>query len=159
MKKNRSKRVLFISSAGGHLFQLLQMEPLFNKFEYLLVTEKQETTTELKESYDVKFLLGGTRKNLFIFLFRFTLNILKSFVIFLRFRPHFVITTGVHTAVPMCYIAKIFGRKVIYFETFARVLDKTLAGRLVYPIADLFFVQWESMLNIYPKAIFKGGLY
>jgi hypothetical protein len=59
----------------------------------------------------------------------------------------------------MCYWGKMLGKKIIYFETFARVTDKTISGKLVYPIADLFFVQWESMLKIYPKALYKGGLY
>lgn len=159
MKKKKNKRIIFISSAGGHLFQLLQLEPLFDKFECLLVTEKKETTLELQESYNVKFLLEGTRKNFLAFLFRFGVNILKSLTLFIQFKPGYIITTGVHTSVPMCYIAKLFGRKVIYFETFARISDKSLAGKLVYPIADLFFVQWENMLKVYPKAIYKGALY
>lgn len=157
MKK--SKRIIFISSAGGHLYQLLQLEPMFDKYEYLLVTERLKTTIELEEKYNVKYLIGGTRKNFFTFIFRFVFNILKSSIIFIKFRPDFVISTGVHTAVPMCYIAKIFRKKVIFFETFAKVTDKTLSGKMVYPIADLFFVQWESMLNVYPNAIYKGGLY
>jgi len=159
MKKNKTKKIIFISSAGGHLYQLLQLEPLFHKFEYLLITEKKSTTVELKESYNVQYLLEGTRKNMVFYLFRFGINVIRSLFILLKFRPGYIITTGVHTAVPMCYLAKLFGKKIIYFETFARVNDKTLSGRLVYPIADLFFVQWESMLEIYPKAIYKGGLY
>ena len=155
MKKSKNKKIIFISSAGGHLYQLLQLEPLFDKFQYLLVTEKKDTTIELKESYNVKYLLEGTRVNIITYIFRFGINIIKSFFIIINFKPDYVISTGVHTAVPMCYLAKFFGKKVIYIETFARISDKTLAGKLVYPIADLFFVQWENMLNVYPKAIYK----
>ena len=78
---------------------------------------------------------------------------------FLRIRPDVIVSTGANTAVPMCYIAKIFGRKVIFIETFASSKKKTLSGILLYPIANAFFVQWESMLNLYPKAIYKGALY
>ena len=49
--------------------------------------------------------------------------------------------------------------KVIYLETFARVNDRSLTGRLVYPIADLFLVQWESLLEFYPKAKYVGGVF
>lgn len=153
------KKVLFISSAGGHLFQLLQLEPLFYKYDSLLVTEKLDTTTELEDNYNVKYLLGGTRKNLIPFLFSFSYNILKSLYLLITFNPKVIISTGVHTAVPMCFLGKILGKKIIYFETFARITDKTVAGKLVYPIADLFFVQWESMLKVYPEAKFLGGLY
>ena len=79
--------------------------------------------------------------------------------LFIKIRPNVIITTGTHTAVPMCYIGKIFRRKIIYIETFANSKTKTVAGRLVYPIADTFIVQWESMLELYPKAILGGWIY
>lgn len=59
----------------------------------------------------------------------------------------------------MCYIGKLFGSKIIYLETFANIKTKSLSGKLVYPIADLFLVQWESMLECYPKAVYVGGVY
>ena len=52
----------------------------------------------------------------------------------------------------------LFG-KIIYIETMANINRKTQTGRLIYPIADLFIVQWESMLKIYPKAIYGGFIF
>ncbi|MFQ7173025.1 MAG: hypothetical protein ACLRQF_13715 [Thomasclavelia ramosa] len=46
----------------------------------------------------------------------------------------------------------------MFIETFANITTKTLSGKLVYPIADLFLVQWEEMLELYPKAKYRGGL-
>ena len=77
----------------------------------------------------------------------------------LQLRPDVVVTTGTHTAVPMCYIAKLFGKKVIFIETFANSKTKTMAGKMIYPIADVFIVQWEEMLKLYPKAIYGGWIY
>ena len=59
----------------------------------------------------------------------------------------------------MCYIAKLSGKKIIYIETFANLESKTMTGRLVHAIADVFVVQWESMLKLYPDAIYLGGVY
>jgi hypothetical protein len=59
----------------------------------------------------------------------------------------------------MCYLAKLFGKKVIFIETFANSKTKTKAGSLVYPIADVFIVQWEYMLELYPNAILGGWIY
>ena len=53
---------------------------------------------------------------------------------------------------------EIIWQKVIFIETFANITTKTLSGKLVYPIADLFLVQWEEMLELYPKAKYRGGL-
>ena len=35
----------------------------------------------------------------------------------------------------------------------------TLTGRLLRPFADRFYVQWEELLEVYPKAIYVGGVY
>jgi beta-1,4-N-acetylglucosaminyltransferase len=153
------KKLLLISSIGGHLTQLLQLEPLFKQYDYHLVTEKSGITKELKKKHPVSFLVYGARNYLFRYLFKFSFNIIKSLFIFLKERPDVVITTGTHTAVPMCYIAKLFRKKVVYIESFAKSTSPNLAGRMVYPIADLFLVQWESMLKVYPKATYGGSIY
>ena len=59
----------------------------------------------------------------------------------------------------MCLLAKLFRKKVIYIETFANIKTKTITGRILYKIADLFIVQWESMLKLYPKAIYGGWIF
>lgn len=157
MKRNN---VLFISSTGGHLDELLQLKELFNKYDSFIVTEKTKSNIELKEHFNnVYYLVYGTRKFIIIYFFKFLFNIIKSFILFFKIKPRVVVTTGTHTAVPMCYIAKLFRRKVIYIETYANRNSKTLAGRMIYPIADTFIVQWEDMLKLYPKAKCFGSVY
>ena len=71
----------------------------------------------------------------------------------------YVVTTGAHVVGLMALIAKIFGSKVIYIETFANITSKTITGKLVYKFADLFIVQWESMKKLYPKATYGGWIF
>ena len=61
------KKVLFIASTGGHLNELLQLKPMFNKYNYHLITEKDETTINLKNEYKdkISYLKYGTRSKLF----------------------------------------------------------------------------------------------
>ncbi|HEX6923048.1 MAG TPA: PssD/Cps14F family polysaccharide biosynthesis glycosyltransferase [Bacillales bacterium] len=155
----KDKKILLISSIGGHLTQLLQLEPLFKDYDYRIVTEKSVVTEDLAKKYPMSFLVYGARNYPVRYLFKFSYNIFKSFFLFLRERPDIVITTGVHTAVPMCYIAKLFRKKVVFIESFAKSQSPTLAGRLVYPISDLFIVQWETMKKYYPKAVYGGSIY
>ena len=152
-------KVMFISSKGGHLSELKQLD--FEKYDYSVVTEKSESDKDLKEKYRDRahFLLYGTRRTPIRYFFILLFNFFKSLFLFLKIRPKVVVTTGTHTAVPMCYIAKMFRAKVIWIETFANRNTKTLAGRLVYPIADTFVVQWEEMKKIYPKAKYWGWIY
>ncbi len=154
------KKILFISSGGGHLEELLQLSELFSKCQYALITEKTPTTRYLKDRYEhVSYLLYGTKDHLIPYLFVFPINILISFFLFLKYSPDAVVTTGTHTAVPMCYIAHLFKRKVVFIETLANATKGTKAGRLVYPIADKFVVQWPSLLEVYPKAEYWGSIY
>ena len=154
------KKVMFISSGGGHLEELLQLKPLFDHYDYSLISEKTDTTLFLKRKYrNVSYLIYGTKDHLLPYLFIFPLNIILSFFLFLRYRPDYVVTTGTHTAVPMCFIAHLFSRKVIFIETLANISTPTKAGSMVYKIADLFIVQWEEMLKVYPKAEYWGNIF
>ena len=155
------KRVLFISSTGGHLNELLQLKPLFEKYDYHIVTEKDKTNENLKQIYGNKidYLPYGTRSKLFSYIFIYTFLILKTIYLYIKIRPQVIITTGTHTAGPMCYFGKIFGSKIIYIETYANINRKTVTGKLIYPISDLFIVQWEEMLKLYPKAVYGGPIF
>lgn len=156
----KNKKVLFISSTGGHLDELLQLKKLFSKYNSYIITEKTKSTISLKNEYqNVNYLVYGTKDHLISYIFKFIYNMIKSLILFIKIRPSVIVTTGTHTAVPMCYIGKIFFRKIIYIETFANSSSKTLTGKLIYPIANVFIVQWESMLKLYPKAIYGGWIY
>ena len=154
------KKVIFISSMGGHLTEMMQLKGIFKDYEYKIITEKHKSTIGLKSRYKSKidYLLTGNKDHMLRYIFVIPYNLIKSFVLFLKFKPDVIVTTGAHTCVPMCYIAKIFRKKVIYIESFANIETKTLTGRLIYPIADIFIVQWHSMLKLYPKAKYRGGL-
>ena len=86
-------------------------------------------------------------------------NTIKSFILYLKIRPKYIISTGAHTSGPMCLIGHIFGSKIIYIETFANSESKSRTGSIVYKFADLFIVQWESMLKLYPNAIYGGWIF
>ena len=156
----KNKKVLFISSTGGHLDELLQLKSLFKKYDSYIITEKTKSTVDLKNKYSkVNYLVYGSKDHFITYIFKFIYNVFKSLILFIKIRPKVIVTTGTHTAVPMCYIGKLFFRKIIYIETIANSETKTLSGKLVYPIADTFIVQWESMLKLYPKAIYGGWIY
>ena len=153
------KKVMFISSVGGHLTQIIQLKPLFDEYDYVLVTEKTDITKDMDKDYKIEYLVYGSRFYIFTYIFKFLFNVLKSIYLFFKYKPEVIVTIGTHTAVPMCYIAWVFRRKIIFIESFAKQQSPTLSGRLVYPIATTFVVQWESMLKHYPKAECWGWIY
>lgn len=157
MKRN----VLFISSTGGHLNELMQLSPMFEKYDYHIITEKTKSNLKSKEKYPGKvgYLVYGTKLHIFTYIFKLLYNCFKSLYYYIKFHPDYIITTGTHTAGPMCCIGKILGSKIIYIETFANIKTKTSTGKLIYHFADHFIVQWPSMKKLYPKAIDGGWIY
>ena len=155
------KKVLFISSTGGHLSELMQLKSMFDKYDFHIITEKTKSNMYLKDKYPkrVNYLVYGTRSNMLTYPFKLLYNCFKSLFFYLKVRPKVIITTGAHSVGPMCCIGKIFGSKIVYIETFANSETKSVTGKLVYKFADLFIVQWEDMLKLYPKATYGGWIY
>ncbi len=81
----------------------------------------------------------------------------ESFRIVVRERPALVISTGSRVAVPSVLISKLFGARVVWIETCGSV-DGSASGRVVYPFADLFLVQWPEQRRRWRKAQVTDGL-
>lgn len=151
------KKICFAASSGGHYEQLMMLEPLMKKYNSFIVTEKTKYKVSIGDN-KVYYLLQVNRKEI-LFLIAFITNFVKSFYIFVKEKPDAIICTGVLATIPLCILCKLFRKKVIYIESFAKINSPTLTGKIVYKFADLFLVQWESMLKVYPKAKYIGGIY
>lgn len=155
---NKKRKVCLISSSGGHFEQLLMLRKLSNYYDIFIVTEK---TKYNKKDKKIDYYLSQVNRKEILFIPKMLFNAFKSFIILLKEKPDVIITTGVLVSLPMLVIGKIFKKKIIYIESFAKINDPTMTGKLIYEkgIADGFYVQWENMLKFYPNAIYKGGIY
>lgn len=153
----KKKKLCFAASTGGHFEQLMMLRPLMGEYDSFILTEKTAYSVA-KEGDRVYYLSQVNRKEKSWF-FAMIKNSFQSLGIFLKERPDAIICTGVLAMIPMCLLCKLFGKKLIYLESFAKVTSPTETGKLLYKFADRFYVQWESMLEIYPNAIFLGGIY
>ena len=74
------KKVIFISSTGGHLNELLQLKPLMKEYDSYIITEKTKSNLSLKKKFNkVFYLVYGTRRNIFTFTLKLIFNTFKSF--------------------------------------------------------------------------------
>lgn len=155
MKKSNSRnvKICFVSSSGGHYEQLRQLKPLLSKYHGIWITEK----TDFSCSAD--YYLPSTGSNDIWVIWRMFIMTITTFYIWMKEKPDVVVTTGSLIAIPFLLLSKIFGKKSVYIETFARVRDGSRAGKLGYRIADLFIYQWEELGNVYPKGVYGGSIY
>jgi len=151
------KRICLIGSSGGHFEQLMMLKPLIDKHGGFIVTEKTDYIVSVKDiqTYYLKQVNRQEKK----FVFLMITNFIKSLKIFIKEKPDVVISTGALATIPMCMIGKMLKKKIIFIESFAKIDSPTLTGKFVYKFADQFYVQWESMLEVYPNAIYKGAIY
>lgn len=156
MAKDKIK-ICFAASSGGHFEQILMLKPLMEKYDSFVMTEKTAYKSEIKGT-KMYFLHQVNRKEL-AFPFEMIGNSFRSLYIFFKERPNVVITTGVLAMIPMCLLTKVFRKKLIYIESFAKVSSPTETGKLLYRFADRFYVQWPQMKEIYPNAVYLGGIY
>ena len=152
------KKICLISSSGGHFEQLLCLKPLSENFNVFFVTEK---TKYNKNDKKIKYFVKQVNRKEVFFIPNMIRIFFKSLYIYIKEKPDVIISTGVLSTIPMLFIGHFFKKKVIYIESFAKINSPTMTGKLIYKkkIANQFYVQWKSMLEFYPDAIYKGGIY
>jgi UDP-N-acetylglucosamine:LPS N-acetylglucosamine transferase len=145
------KKIGLICSAGGHFTEMLQLREAFKGHRIFVITYREKATLNQENTYYLETWRSPTG---------FIVGLIKIFIIFLKEKPDILFSTGSEIAVPPFYLGKFFFRtKLIYLECSAQVYQPSLTGRCVYPITDLFLVQWEFLLKKYgPKAKYVGGL-
>jgi beta-1,4-N-acetylglucosaminyltransferase len=152
-------KIGIVISGGGHLDEVLPLLDCLKEQDLFLVTYRQKSLLsfrhpDIRQTYFVK--LGGSWrisliKNAFI-------NLYELFLIFRKERPDVLFSTGSEIAVLAFFLGKyLFHTKLIFLETVTRPETPSFTARIVYPITDLFLVQWESLLKQFgPRAQYKG---
>lgn len=153
MKKKKKPKLCLVSSSGGHWEQLQKLQPLIDKYDGFMVTEK--TKFEAK----AKYLMKQTDLKDKLMPIKMFWNTIYTLIIWTKERPDFIITTGTMVAYPFYLLAVLFNKKFIFIETFGRANMPTVAGKIMEKHSDLFIVQWETQKKHYKKAIYGGCLY
>jgi len=147
-------KIAFVGSSGGHLTQLLLMRPWWERHDRFWVTfDKPDARSGLGDER-VYWCHHPTNRNV--------PNLVRNSALAWRVvrheRPDVIISTGAAVAVPFFVLGRLFGALTVFIEVYDRVASPTLTGRLVYPIAHRFVVQWPEQQRFYPKAELFGEL-
>ncbi|WP_241162456.1 PssD/Cps14F family polysaccharide biosynthesis glycosyltransferase [Enterococcus sp. ZJ1668] len=148
-------KICLIASSGGHYEQLLMLDKLARTFDVFFVTEK---TTYSKPAGQTYYLKQVNRKEPLAGFYLLSI-ICQTLYIFFKEKPDAIISTGVLSAIPMMMLGKLWGKKIIYIESFAKIASPTKTGKLIYKFSDIFIIQWEGLKVFYPDAIYLGSIY
>ena len=168
----KSNTIMYACSEGGHFSQMMALKDLFCRYPSVFVTDNVRADRNLpgleaiNKVYHVNGIAESRKKNTghkrndsrwtylsgYIALFR------QCWRVLLEVRPNVIITTGSNIAVPLFYLGKLLGCKLVFIETRAHVFSKSLTGKLVGWLSDKVIVQWPEMLPLYKNAEYYGTL-
>ncbi len=135
--------------------QLYMLKPFWKDKERFWVTFDKEDANSLLQGERVYHCCYPTNRSVKAFV----KNTILAWKVLKTEKPDLIISSGAAVAVPFFYIGKMRGMKLAYIEVFDRMNSATMSGRLVYPITNVFIVQWEEMKKVYPKAINLGSIF
>lgn len=149
-------RICCISSHGGHLHELEEaLKNVDQKNMYWVTYKTKHTLMVMKSKHRKCYFIIDPVTNKFLFF----VNALQSLWHLLIEKPNVVISTGAGMTFPTLFFAKkLLKAKIIYIESAAAVVEATKTAKRVYPMSDLFLIQWEELKKEFPNAIYTGGV-
>ncbi len=147
-------KVALVCSSGGHLAQLFALERWWAEHDRVWVTFDTADAVALLAEERAIWAHHPTTRNLR----KAWRNLTLAWRVLRRERPDVVVSSGAGVAVPFFVVAKLLGMRTVYVEVVDRVDSRTLTGRLVYPLTDLFCAQWAEQVRLYPRAVDIGAL-
>jgi len=157
-------RLLVILGEGGHTKEMLTLVDTLGddlEYGYLIVQDDEVSEGKIRRPGPVYRVLRPRDKehNLLLDICKALYSGWQSWRALRAFRPVAVLSSGPSVAVPGCMAARLMGIKVIFVETASRVTALSMTGRIMYRVANLFFVQWPELVGRYPKAVHAGRLF
>ncbi|MCE0486005.1 glycosyltransferase family protein [Ornithinimicrobium sediminis] len=145
-------KLLIVCSSGGHLAQMWALKPFWEKHERVWVTLPTDDAvarlvgeTVVEAHYPTVRSLRNLVRNTFL-----------AHEVLCLVRPDVILSTGAAAAVPFFAQAGAFGAVTVHLEPVDRIRRLSLSGRLLYPFADHFFVQWPELAAQLPESEHVG---
>ncbi len=134
------RKVLAISSGGGHWIQLLRIGPAFQNCDVTFVTTHESYRSQVNRHR----FLTVTDSNLST-KFRLLKTAAEVAWIILTERPDIVASTGAAPGYFALRLGHLLGAKTIWLDSIANVDRLSVSGRRIGRCADLWLTQWPDL--------------
>jgi UDP-N-acetylglucosamine:LPS N-acetylglucosamine transferase len=147
-------KIMLVCSAGGHLTQLYRLRPWWQRHERTWVTCAGAQSESLLAGEKWVPAFFPTTRNI--------PNAMRNVVLAVRLiraeQPDVLVSDGAGVAFPFFLVGRALGVRTVYLEVYDRIWRPSLTGRLCYPLAELFLVQWPEQTTSYPRGRVVGCL-
>jgi len=136
----RKKRVLAVSSGGGHWVELIRLAPAFEGHDvaYVTVDEAYRSENESARFYTVRDVTRWDK-------LWWMQTIVKLVWILMRERPDVVVSTGALPGYFSLRLAKWMGARTVWLDSIANVEELSMSGQRIGKHADLWLTQWPQL--------------
>jgi UDP-N-acetylglucosamine:LPS N-acetylglucosamine transferase len=135
-----NKKIMLVSSSGGHWVQLNRLLSAFEDCEKIFVTTESKYRSAVGNN---QFLLvpDANRWNK-LRIFWLMLIVLKHM---LAVRPDVIVSTGAAPGFFAIFFGKKLGAKTIWLDSIANVDELSMSGRMAGKYSDLWLTQWKHL--------------
>ena len=149
---NKRPKICLACSAGGHLRELqLAIGNIPKDYHCYWLTLKTTSTKAFMKDKEHVFLTNFQPAKKWTLI----VNCIQAIWWVMVKRPDVIITTGAGVTVPTVFFAKkLLGTKVIFVNSAADVTTPSRTPVWIEKYADMFLVQWEEMLKVFPHATY-----
>jgi UDP-N-acetylglucosamine:LPS N-acetylglucosamine transferase len=134
------KKVMAISSGGGHWVELLRLQPALDGHEVVYVTVSEAYRAHVPGA-GFRVIDDVTRWDR-AGLVRCAAQVLR---VLMTERPDVVISTGALPGFFGVVLAKLLGCRTVWVDSIANVEELSMSGSKVGPFADLWLTQWREL--------------
>lgn len=137
----QGKRILLISSCGGHWVQMNRLLPAFEEHDvYYASTER--AYAQMVPTGRFSYVPDASLKSNPLMILWLAINVLA---ILIKIKPQIVVTTGAAPGFFALFFAKLLRRKTVWLDSIANVDQLSVSGQKVARFADLYITQWEHL--------------
>jgi UDP-N-acetylglucosamine transferase subunit ALG13 len=150
-------KLCLAASGGGHVRQLLDLEPVWSRHDAFFVTEDTALGHSVAAKHRTHFVahvaVGQAKLGKPLTMVRAALrNFVQSARAILRERPDMLISTGAGAVFFALLWARLIGARVVVIDSFARFDKPSLFARIAAPLAHELVVQSAPLGRIFPRA-------
>lgn len=151
-------KLCLAASGGGHVRQILDLEPLWRDLPHIFVTEDTALGRSIADKHPTAFVshvaLGQARLGAPLkMMLGAVRNCFESIQIVWKNRPTVVVTTGAGSMFFTVLWARLTGARIILIDSFARFDSPSAFARIAGPLAHLRIAQAEESGRNWPGSI------
>jgi beta-1,4-N-acetylglucosaminyltransferase len=138
------KRILIVSSVGGHLDEVMLLAPALRAHDVSLVVNERCDLPSFP--FRRIYRICHAERD-----WRVAVNFAEAARILLAEDPDLILSAGAGPVVPFAVLTRMFGRaRLVFVESAAAVARPSLSGKIMARLAHDFFYQWPQLEPFFP---------